>query len=102
VHDAVRYTDVNVEALADTGQIPQEISADFRRNFSTHYPGRNYGEYEAAYEAGYQAAAKPEYPSLRFEQVEEQLKSEFSRARPQGDWQQVRNAVRYGWDRRTR
>ncbi len=104
VRDAIRRTDVRVEPLTaemrtETTAIPADIAVDFRKNFETQYPGRSYAEYEKAYCAGYRAAHEPIFRGKDFRDVEDQLKKEFSRTFPRGDWQQMRNAVRYGWER---
>jgi hypothetical protein len=99
-HGRVRVYRRVSETPERTVEIPSDIAADFRKNFETQYAGRDYGEYELAYQIGYHTADLAQFSGKDFDQIEKDLRKEFERLYPKGDWQLMRNAVRYGWARR--
>lgn len=126
IRDTVRNTEVNVENIDQnttggqtnfgqstgstsgfgTGTAPayeNDYSSDFRSDFNQRYAasGETYDTYEPAYNYGYQAANDPRYRGRGWDQIENDLRSDYSTRYPNSTWDKVKNSVRYGWDRLT-
>lgn len=109
IRDTVRNQKVEVEQLnpqsgGTLGETAaQDYTNDFRRNFETQYggSGANYETYAPAYDYGYRMASAPQYRGRRFEDVEDDLRADYSRNYPESAWDKMRNAIRYGWERVT-
>jgi uncharacterized protein (TIGR02271 family) len=97
VRDKVRRTDVQVEQMAG-----EDLDVDFRNDFRSRYASRTgatYDNYAPAYEYGYRMAGEPRYRGKSWQDVEPTLKTEYVSNRPNSTWEQVKDAVRYGWEK---
>jgi stress response protein YsnF len=106
VRDRVRHTEVEIENLsrsatqggakADTPELN-----DFRRHFrETHgSSGETYETYGPAYEYGYTVAGDPRYRSRNFDEVESDLREDYTRRYRNSTWEKVKGSVRYGWEK---
>ncbi len=102
VRDTVRRTEVNVEKTAGKGGTSFDDS-DFRSDFEKRYAGSgaSYDTYLPAYRYGYDMASDARYKGRSYDEVESDLQSEYGRRYPQGAWEKMKDAVRYGWDKVT-
>jgi len=102
IRDTVRHTEVETENIG-AGSRAQDYSDDFRRDFQTRY-GRAAGSYETyapAYEYGYRMGNDPRYTGKTWHDVESTLKTDYLRNNPNSTWDQVKGAIRYGWEKVT-
>jgi len=105
VKDSVRRTDVNVEKMGSADRMVQEHDDDFRRDFTTRYgstKGSLYDTYAPAYQYGYSSGTDKRFSGRKWEDVEETLRTDYMRNNPNSTWDQVKGAVRYGWEKVTR
>lgn len=123
VRDTVRRTEVDVQpiegqtgtgttrarqAAGTTGsqvasQLDPETDAAFRRDYETNYSssGQPYDYYSGAYGFGYTMGNDPRYRGRNFDEVENDLRTEYGRRYPNSTWDRIKNSVRYGWNRLT-
>jgi uncharacterized protein (TIGR02271 family) len=107
VRDSVRRSDVNVEKIpAGEGDSRYEdYTSDFRHHFDSRYGGRGdvrFETYEPAYQYGYRMASDGRYKGKRWEDVESDFRADYERQYPNSTWEQIKDSVRYGWDKVTR
>ena len=71
----------------------------YRGHYETHFAssGYQYQHFEPAYQYGTQLAAYRGYAGWVWDQVEPEARQAWE-ARNPGTWDQIRAAVRYGWD----
>jgi uncharacterized protein (TIGR02271 family) len=101
IRDTVRKTDVNVERVSPG---TREYDEDFERDFRTQYsstPGARYETYAPAYQYGYTTASDARYRGKNWSDVEDTLRTDYLRNNPNSKWDQVKGAVRYGWEKVT-
>lgn len=83
IRDTVRHQKVEVEQpKPQSGSCTaQDYTGDFQRDFETQYAasGAAYDTYAPAYDYGYSMARDPQYRGRRFEEVENNLKADYSR-----------------------
>jgi uncharacterized protein (TIGR02271 family) len=99
IRDTVKRTEVNVERLGDA-----DYDTDFRNDFRTRYgsmPNAQYETYEPAYQYGYRMALDKRYHGRRWEDVEPDLRRDYARSYPNSKWEQMKDSVRYGWNKVT-
>ncbi|MGI8989132.1 MAG: DUF2382 domain-containing protein [Bryobacteraceae bacterium] len=107
IRDKVRRTDVRVEKLGtkETGRATGDYDYDseFRQDFDTRYAGGgfDYESYAPAYRYGYSTASDPRYQGKSWDQVESDLKTDYLRSNPNSTWDEMKGAVRYGWEKVT-
>ena len=108
VRDTVRNTEVNVENLGTrdpyAGQdIDADYDTDFRRDFQQRYgtSGETYDTYAPAYTYGYQMANDARYRGRNFDDVESDLRTDYSQRYPSSTWERMKDSVRYGWNKLT-
>jgi uncharacterized protein (TIGR02271 family) len=105
IRDTVRNQHVEVEQLGAEGDAVRQDdeSAAYQRDFQTRYAssGEQFASYRPAYEYGYTSASDPRYSGRNFDDVEEDLRTDYLRRNPNSTWDRVRGAVRYGWERVT-
>ncbi len=110
IRDNVRHTEVNVENLgtavttgATSGSAATTDDDYYRQHFNSTYgaTGDTYETYAPAYRYGQTLAGDPRYAGRSFEDVEPQLRSEYSSRYPNSKWDQMKDSVRYGWNRLT-
>jgi len=99
IKDTVRRTDVQVEQLN---------SDAYRSHFDTNYAGSgsNYDDLQPAYLYGSEARRAEKYRNRDWNDVESDLKSDWSTRNNGGDtgasaWDRIKAAVRHGWDKVT-
>jgi uncharacterized protein (TIGR02271 family) len=110
VRDTVRRTEVDVQPIhsEQTGDrtgwqatwiFDPDTEEAFRQDYEANYnsSGQPYDYYVSAYRFGYAMAGDPRYCDCRFEDVENDLRSEYGRINPNGAWGSIKNSVRYGW-----
>jgi hypothetical protein len=73
---------------------------DFRNNFQTTFGNRSYsyGQYASAYRYGYTVANDQLYSGREWDVVEADVRSDWERGH-RGTWDELKDAVHYGWDR---
>ena len=54
-----------------------------------------------AYEYGYRRAGDTRYQGKSWDQVENDLRSDYETSNPGTHWEQAKSAVRYGWEKLT-
>jgi hypothetical protein len=125
VRDSVRRTEVNVENVGestggtDTGAIRQSEraaatgtaagtalganEAEFRQHYTSTYgtSGEGYDTYRPGYTYGYEMASDPRYQGRSFDDIEPELRNEYSRRYPNSTWERMKDSVRYGWNKVT-
>jgi uncharacterized protein (TIGR02271 family) len=110
VRDNLRRTEVEVENLSrppEGGVLPTSAAsgytADFRRDFESRYAtsGITYEVLEPAYLYGYRSAGDPRYSNRGWSDVEEDLRTDYMRNYPNSKWDQVKGAIRFGWEKVT-
>lgn len=76
---------------------------DFRQDFQTRYgsSGAVYESYAPAYDYGYRMASDSRYKDRSWSDVESTLETDYLRNNPNSTWDQVKGAVRYGWEKVT-
>ena len=102
VRDTVRRTEVQTEDLGTTSTGPR-YTDDFRQDFQTRYgaSGGTYETYAPAYDFGSRMAADSRYQGRSWTDVESTLRTDYLRDNPNSTWDQVKGAVRYGWEKVT-
>jgi uncharacterized protein (TIGR02271 family) len=104
VRDTVRRTEVEVEPIgteqARGGSDFAAYEHDFRSHYSTAFAGRGspYEHWAPAYRYGYDLAAEPRYRGQDWTAIEPEARRQWE-ARHQGTWEEVKDAVRYAWDK---
>lgn len=107
VRDTVRNQRVEVERIPGDAAtaVRDDVSQSdvWRRDFDSRYAGsgEQYETYRPAYEYGYRAAGDARYRGRDFDDVEEDLRTDYLRNNPNSAWDRIRGAVRYGWERMT-
>ncbi len=100
IRDNVRQTDVNVQR---TGAA-EDNDRDFRNDFAGRFqsvPSAKYETYAPAYRYGYENASDERYRGRSWDEIEPTLRSDFERRNPNSKWEQMKGAVRYGWEKVT-
>jgi len=101
VRDTVKQTDVEVERM---GGANADYDSDFRNDFKTRYssmPSAQYETYAPAYQYGYRMGSDQRYRGRRWEDVELDLRRDYERSYPNSKWEQMKDSVRYGWNKVT-
>jgi len=104
VRDTVRRTDVKVEKMDRAGAAGDtDYRQDFRSDYEANYAnsGVQYTSMEPAYEYGYSAANDARYRGKSWADAESELKTDYLRNNPNSTWDQIKGAVRYGWEKVT-
>jgi uncharacterized protein (TIGR02271 family) len=104
VRDTVRRTEVEVEPIgteqARGGNDFAAYESDFRTHYSTAFASRGspYEHWAPAYRYGYDLAIDPRSHGRDWATVEPEARRQWE-ARHQGMWDEVKDAVRYAWDK---
>jgi len=98
VRDTVRRTNVDVEQLGKN-----DYGEDFRRDYDANYAnsGVSYDTMLPAYEYGYRHATDARFKGRDWDDVEEDLSTDYMRNNPNSAWDRVKGAVRFGWEKVT-
>ncbi len=80
---------------------PSDFDNEFRRHFDAHYDALDlpYESLEHAYEFGFQIANTPKFKGRKFHDVESDVREEYVRLYPGGDWDRAWDALFYGWEK---
>jgi len=107
VRDNVLRSEVHVEDGRGERQgdaVNTNFDADYRNDFQTRYgsdPNLRYEDYAPAYQYGYRMASDPRYRDRNFDDVSDQLRTDYLRNNPNSAWDRMKGAVRYGWEKVT-
>jgi len=107
VRDNLRQSEVHVEDTRSdrTRSVgTDDIDADFQTDFRSRYGSNRetrYEDYAPAYRYGYDMASDPRYRGRRFSDVEEDLRTDYTRRYPNSTWERIKASVQYGWDKVT-
>jgi hypothetical protein len=76
-----------------------DVEQTFRRHYDSHYSntGYAYSQYRPAYRYGYDLASDPEYRNQAWSAIERTAPRGWDHSK-MGDWEQYKDAVRYGWE----
>lgn len=98
IRDTVRRSDVRVERENAGGAM--EDDTDFRRHWTTHYGTGSvpYEQYGPAYRFGSQFTSGANVESADWTHIEPEARRSWE-ATSQGTWDQMKDAVRYSWER---
>jgi uncharacterized protein (TIGR02271 family) len=100
IRDKVRRSEVEVENAGGYS----DYDDDFRSHFKSRYGSTRSARYETyapAYQYGYRMASDDRYRGRKWDDVESTLRSDYERSNPNSAWEQVKDAVRHGWDKVT-
>ncbi|HWE49565.1 MAG TPA: hypothetical protein VG273_07250 [Bryobacteraceae bacterium] len=85
---------------ATAGFDDHDLTSHYRRNFEqTFGTDGGFDEMQPAYDFGHRNASNERYRGKSWEQIENDLRTDYNRAYPASDWDEVRIAVRYAWER---
>ncbi len=92
-------TSSSARAVNSPGSLADDT--DFRRHFESNAVAgeRDYNTHAPAYHYGYQAANNAKYKGRSFDEIEPDLRSEYTSRYPEGNWEQFKDSVRYGWSK---
>jgi len=107
INETLRHTEVSIDRfggqLKTTAFKPFEtFDTDFRRDYETNYSrlGGDYNRYAPLYRYGYNLATAKQFAGKDWNGIETEARSAWEEHNP-GTWEQVKAAVRHGWDRVT-
>lgn len=111
VRDNVRRTEVKVDRINDSGAPARDergtarsgydAAADTTLGYNSVDANTSLNDtgYDAgAYEYGSKLAGQDQYRNRNWSDVEDQLRSDYSRSNPGSEWEKVKASVRRGWD----
>ena len=106
ITDTLRHTEVEVERMpgsASASGIGSDDDEYYRSHWTSNYAGtgKSYEEYAPAYQYGSQMRRSEQYRGRPFEDVESNLRSDWGQAYPGSTWENIKAAVKHGWDRMT-
>jgi uncharacterized protein (TIGR02271 family) len=107
IHDTVRHTEVEVERLDGmAGAVGTNEDSYYRSHFQSNYgsTGGSYEDYAPAYSYGSQMRGDSRYSSRQWDDVEGDLRTDWetrNAGRTGSTWENMKAAVRHGWDRMT-
>jgi len=103
IHDTVRRTEVEVEQLNRESGGDADYLQDFRRDYESRYAnsGESFESFRPAYEYGYTSANDARYRGRNWSDVEDDLRTDYTRRNPGSTWDRVKDSVRYGWEKVT-
>jgi hypothetical protein len=92
------------EATAGSGA--RDLTPDLTTDFNTHFErtygtSSNFETMRPAYEFGYRSAGDTRYQGKSWDQVENQLRSDYQTRNPNSTWEHIKDAVRHGWEKVT-
>jgi uncharacterized protein (TIGR02271 family) len=96
VRDSVRRTEVNVEKLSDSGNdaYRNRVDAGLEGGEQT-----GYSDSDPAYAYGTAASRDARYSGRSWDDVENDLRTDYSTRYPGGKWEEVKDSVRRGWEK---
>lgn len=98
VSDTVRRQEVDVSGISDQEWGTREPR--FRQHFQTQYGSRgmNYNDYMPAYRYGYTLGMDAHYRNEDWNVMETWVRQEWEKAGHTSNWNEAREAIRYGWE----
>jgi uncharacterized protein (TIGR02271 family) len=98
ISDTLRRTEVEVEELGTV-----EDDNYFRGHWTSNYAnaGGTYDEYAPAYRYGSSMRKSELYRGRPWEDVETDLRADWSKRNPGSAWEKFKAAIRHGWERMT-
>jgi uncharacterized protein (TIGR02271 family) len=96
VRDSVRRTEVNVEKLSESG------SDEYRNRVDAGVEGTERADYldsDPAYQYGTTASRDARYSGRSWDDVENDLRTDYSTRYPGGKWEEAKSSVRRGWEK---
>lgn len=107
IHETLRHTEISVDRFGGALQTKQfrpfeTYDSDFRQDYETNYArlGGAYDRYSPLYRYGYNLATAKQFSGKDWSTIETEAQGAWEEQNP-GTWQQVKNAVRHGWNRVT-
>lgn len=97
IHDSVRHTEVQVE----------QLTPDDDNYYRSHYTstlassGKRYEDYAPAYSYGTSMARSEQYRGRPWDEAEPALRTDWEARNSGSTWENIKAAVRHGWDRMT-
>jgi uncharacterized protein (TIGR02271 family) len=104
VSDTVRRTEVQIDKLAgDQTQLSDADDMYYRTHWNNNYSttGSTYDDYAPAYQFGTSMASNEHYRGRNWDEVEPNLRSNWELNHSGSTWENMKAAVRHGWDRMT-
>lgn len=104
INDTVRHTEVEVEQLGAGSNLDDDY---YRQHYSSTYgsTGRDYDTYKPAYSYGSQMRNSDMYRNRPWDDAESDLRSDWesrNAGRTGSTWEDIKGAVRHGWDKLTK
>lgn len=97
-----------IDKMVDPADVPAfqqdaEDDRSYRSHWSSNYSdeGKDYDEYAPAYEYGKAMRRSQLYRGRPWEDVEYDLSADWGRLNPGATWENIKAAVRHGWERLT-
>jgi hypothetical protein len=76
-----------------------DLTSSYRRNFEQTFGTEGgFEEMQPAYDFGYRTASDGRYQGRSWDNVEDDLQTDYQLAYPESKWEEVRLAVRHGWE----
>ncbi len=99
--DRARYSAPPLMEATSDSAWATDLDAEFRRDYEENFAdaGAAFDEYAPAYRYGADVVQRGRYANKRFDDVEQELRSDWERDNPNRDWSKVREAARYGFTR---
>lgn len=88
VSGTVRRTDIEI----------QQLEGENKAHFDRAYSGKNYADYQPAYAYGARAQSDQRYAGREYSTFENDLRADYERQNPNSKWEEVKDAVRNGYD----
>lgn len=99
IHDTLRHTEVEVEKLGGSSDDDDYYRSHWNSNFAGS--GKSYEDISPAYQYGSAMRRSALYRDRPWEDVETDLRSDWTQRNPGSTWESIKAAVRHGWDRLT-
>jgi uncharacterized protein (TIGR02271 family) len=102
IRDSVRKSHVNVERVGgnDRTEYEDDFRADFKKRFGSVRSAK-YETFAPAYRYGYGVASDERYRTRNWDEVESSLRTDYERNYPNSKWEEMKDAIRYGWEKVT-
>lgn len=98
IRDTLRHTEVEVEKLAGSND-DDYYRSHWNSNFAGS--GKSYDDIAPAYRYGSEMRRSELYRGRPWEDVETDLRSDWTQRNPGSTWESIKAAVRHGWNRLT-
>jgi uncharacterized protein (TIGR02271 family) len=101
ISDTLRHTEVNVEQLGASAEGLDD--AYYRSHYDSNFAsaGGRYEDYLPAYRYGSSMASSDQYRGRAWNDIEPTLRSDWETKNPGSTWENIKVAVRHGWQKIT-